>query len=435
VGDERGGDHAGEEEARPEETGCADGPGRADPGKGATSGQPVGVDECGSTTPIAGAGAGSATTPEAGAEAPSRRLSLAALRRAGAGRRPGRGSKGWRFLRLAAALALGLVGLLLVRPTLSSTPAPPEPWSLYLTTNGRFGHHRPSAHADWLLRMSIEPHRGCGQPTDVRGEFEVDGHLLHRPTFFALFVSGARLESARVGEDTDPEEVSAGESIRWRRLRTRHIKGTAASIKAGIEAATVVWGPIPQGRGFSYAPVVFFDLAVNASRGAGYSACYLTSPRLFDVAEGRRTYQSLSGEGMLFDELYESDRHLEYEQFDDGIVHMSVPGEPPDRSALDAGAVVRGDSLLLACGTELPRDPGLERSDRFYAARASAQQSSCGSVQTFRASGAADDLARRVFFGGILLSAALGLLLAPLVSAKLSGRRDPGTGDAPEADL
>jgi hypothetical protein len=106
------------------------------------------------------------------------------------------------------------------------------------------------------------------------------------------------------------------------------------------------------------------------------------------------------------------------------IVWMAVPHRVPDRSTLDAGARVRRNRVLVTCSGIVPTPIGEQRHDPYFYERTLQEESSCASVQTFRASDAADTLNLRIFVAGILVSAAIGILLEAFVTGKIDRATD-----------
>ena len=160
--------------------------------------------------------------------------------------------------------------------------------------------------------------------------------------------------------------------------------------------------------------VLLFRLYLDVTRSADYSACYMTSPALFGLS-GRRLWQTASIDGEAY---FRHRAKIAYPPLRDAIVRMSVPGRLPDRTVLDANASVRGDSLQLACTDRFPIARKRLEEDEYYYARALAEKPSCASVQTFRANDAGEDLNRRLFLAGFLLSAAFGMLLEALATGR-----------------
>jgi hypothetical protein len=284
-------------------------------------------------------------------------------------------------------LALG-IGYWLIFPTFSGTSEPPNPWGLWIGINAA----TPQNTASSSLELDIEPLHGCDRPSTVTGTMSWhrgDEPLSHIPTRLAFAVAGVRLLKA---EAEDPEtEV-------WRPIPVIY----APKISVG-EAVVPHWREELS---------VGLRLTLVSSHSAGYEACDVTSPALFEYQGGEEYFAPahIYGEGYLEDH---SGRGFNGTLLTEAVINMAVPHEMPDRTVLDAGAQVRRSFVLhLACNAP---DPARER----YPSQES-QQSSCASVQTFRAPDASDSLDRRVFFSGILISMAIGILLEAVLTGKLA---------------
>jgi hypothetical protein len=317
----------------------------------------------------------------------------------------------------AIAIVPAVGGFFLIRPVLGGAPAPPHTWGLYLTTDSLDRHPR-RAPADWLLKLRIKEPDHCGQPALAYGELEPDDatKLDHLPRFISLGVAGAVISSPQIGRVRVPGGTHS--ELRWRPMRLARFRhGYVATAK------------IPRGWHSEGEDRTFLRFSVAASGGAGYGSCYLTSPALFEYpGEDQRWYtaQSLTN---IYLRQRRLPRRLEYAPLTDAILYMSAAGKTPDRAATDAGALVRGDSLLLTCSGEVPDRPRRERADAFYYERILLGESSCASVQTFRASDAVESSNLRLFFAGVLLSAAVAMLLEAVVT----GRTGELASDAPLA--
>jgi hypothetical protein len=169
-------------------------------------------------------------------------------------------------------------------------------------------------------------------------------------------------------------------------------------------------------------PLVFFRLHLETSKAAGYSSCYLTSPALVEYPGLDEHWEHAANVGGIYF-IRQGRRHLDYGPVTDAFVNMKVPGQRPDRSELDGGGFVRGDSVQLTCAGEIPRGRVKTEEDAFYIQRTVARQPSCASIQTFRASDATEDLNRRLFLAGVVLSAAVAILLEALAIGKTSRSR------------
>lgn len=113
----------------------------------------------------------------------------------------------------------------------------------------------------------------------------------------------------------------------------------------------------------------------------------------------------------------------------DGIVNMSVSHEVPDRSALDSEAQVQDGAAVVTCNGYIPYAPKAYAHDPFYEERTLLDARSCGSVQTFRASDASDSIGVRIFLAGIVISAAIGMILEALITGRLDQAGEDGGDD------
>jgi hypothetical protein len=298
---------------------------------------------------------------------------------------------------------IGLValtgGYALAAPTFRSTPSPPEPWGLWVGANSQ-----PSAPRDgpgWLLELAIDAHNGCGGPVTATGSVSWAEWGNHRPkqdpTRLALGAAGVQILRVEV---RDPKSKT------WRIVSFAHQEDTY------IAEDTLTHG-LPEGEEAQ------FRLTFLGSRSAGYEACYLTSPALFDLPahEERELDTRFTAERYL-DEHHRRNGILG-DPLTDAIVRMSVLNQQPDRAALDAGAHVQHGEAVLTCTSISPETPPIYRSDPFYADRMLFGGSSCAGIQTFRSSDSSDSLNRRVFFAGIFISAAVGILLEVFLTGKL----------------
>ncbi len=227
-------------------------------------------------------------------------------------------------------LALAALGGWLVLPALRSNPEPPNPWGLWITTDARNKETYPSP-TSWLLKLSLKAEEGCERPVTARGELQVASpyKLARSPTIVALAVDNARVLGAEVKgiQQLRPRPVE-----RWRPMKVSQFRGTYVihgTLNGRLE------------RNLLSPRVLLFRLYLDVTRSAGYSACYMTSPALFGLS-GSRLWQSASDGGKAY---FRRRAKIAYPPLRDAIVQMSVPGQLPDRTVLDANAIVRGDSL------------------------------------------------------------------------------------------
>ncbi|MGN6557011.1 MAG: hypothetical protein ACTHLH_03250 [Solirubrobacterales bacterium] len=249
--------------------------------------------------------------------------------------------------------------------------------------------------------MSISTPKGCTEPAVARGELQADSasKLKRLPAFFALGVAGAEVMSAEIGRPLESGSPRK-DRFKWRPMDLRPFRH--------IYVANV---SIPKRWVARNGATIYFRLRVSAASQAGYGACYLTSPSLVEYPGADPRWNAAQSLLDIFLQNRGKWSQLEYAPLNDAILSMAVHGKLPDRSAIDAGALVRGDSLLLTCSGEIPDEPHRLEEDAFHYERVLVGESSCASVQTFRASDAADSLNLRLFFAGVLLSAAVGMLL------------------------
>jgi hypothetical protein len=319
--------------------------------------------------------------------------------------------RGWMAAALALAVLLGGLGAVLAAPSLRSPPAPAHPWALWIGTDARDkpAHALPAC---WLLRLWIGADEGCEEAAMVRGELQVSQayKLARSPRLLVLSIAGTRVHGAEVKGILN---LRPGPVPLWRPARTSPY-GDGFVIRAPLRSRIE--------RSLWVGRVLLFRFRVDASRAGGYGSCSISSPALFGMAGQQPLWYQASAVG---EALLRERAPVVQPVMDDAIVQMSVPGRIPDRSELDAGAKVRGRSLLLACDDGFAHfPPRAAREDDFFNMRTLVEQSSCGSVQTFKAHGASEDRERRLFFAGALVSAAVAILLAAVGAPGLWRRRE-----------
>jgi hypothetical protein len=294
----------------------------------------------------------------------------------------------------------------LLRPILMTTPSPPSPWGLWLSTDAESTRGQPDHEPDWLLVLRIEAPRGCSGPATVVGALqwrlkEVGvNYNVTPPTRLMLAVAGVRVLAV---EMSSPEPVGAyARHLKWQSVHVNHVEG-----------AYVAYNPYQAAE---------FRLKLKAASSAGYGECYVTSPTLIDaqhegVVEGEQeAWHNLSEYIPLYVQGHNLDENLETTLALDAVVRMSVPHLEPDRAALDAGAHVQQGSVILTCTTREP--PSSEATDdRYYDYLRHLGERFCASIQTFRARNTSAKLAVRNTIASVLV----GLVGSILVLA-LTGR-------------
>jgi hypothetical protein len=301
----------------------------------------------------------------------------------------------------------------LLRPILMTTPSPPSPWGLWLSTDAESTRGQPDHEPDWLLVLRIEAPRGCSGPATVVGALqwrlkEVGvNYNVTPPTRLMLAVAGVRVLAV---EMSSPEPVGAyARHLKWQSVHVNHVEGAYVAYNTVSNWAT------PD-------QAAEFRLKLKAASSAGYGECYVTSPTLIDaqhegVVEGEQeAWHNLSEYIPLYVQGHNLDENLETTLALDAVVRMSVPHLEPDRAALDAGAHVQQGSVILTCTTREP--PSSEATDdRYYDYLRHLGERFCASIQTFRARNTSAKLAVRNTIASVLV----GLVGSILVLA-LTGR-------------
>jgi hypothetical protein len=249
--------------------------------------------------------------------------------------------------------------------------------------------------------MAIHADEGCNGPVTATGYISWSEWEYHPPirdpTRLVLGVAGVRILRVEV---RDPK------SSIWRTVPFGQRDSTY--VAEGLIA------------GWSDSEEAAFRLTFLGSRTAGFDACYLTSPELFDF----RSSEAIALETRLSGETYLAEHHrgsgVGGDPLTDAIVTMSVQNQQPDRFVLDAGAHVRHGKAVLTCTDISPETPPIYRSHPFFGTLSLfSGESACGSIQIFRSSDASESLSRHVFFAGILISAAVGILLEVFLTGRL----------------
>jgi hypothetical protein len=208
-------------------------------------------------------------------------------------------------------------------------------------------------------------------------------------------------------------EVRDFKAARWRKVRIVPYHGVS-----------IVDSRIKGSSGYGE-PDVRFRLLLEALQPAGFETCSATSPAVLE-------YQ---GDAPAFEKATDAIAYLERRHsfglgrvnefpVSDGVVWMSVDGHQPDRGLLDASSRIQGNRILVTCTSTSATHPRIWRSDPFASYREAIEESSCGSVQTFKIAGAAEDLNERIFFAGILISAGVALLLEALITGQTKSQGD-----------
>ncbi|MFL5832684.1 MAG: hypothetical protein ACJ76B_01710 [Solirubrobacterales bacterium] len=171
---------------------------------------------------------------------------------------------------------------------------------------------------------------------------------------------------------------------------------------------------------------VRFRLSLDAASSAGFEACSTTSPAVLEYQGGEPEFERATNAiTYLYDHHLYGTGEVEAFNVDDALVWMSVKDHQPDRGLLDHGSRVVAGRVLVTCSSTSPIASSGPREDPFASFRQALEESSCGSVQTFRRAGAAETLNERIFFAGILISAGVALLFEALLMGKTAswGRR------------
>jgi hypothetical protein len=307
----------------------------------------------------------------------------------------------WAAIGIAALVA----GYLLAAPSFQPAPNPPEPWGLWIATNGT----SMGPYLGKLIELKLDGSQNCNAPVNVTGNLQwtrslsAHGKLvpLRAPTTLVLGISEARVLTG---------EMSVEGAEGWHPM---HV--------ARFHNVYILEGRAP--RWNKEHSTVKLHLMVDASRSAGYGACYITSPALLEY-EGPEPAFEVASQAAVYVQSNKALAHTKVHEWlpTDAIVWLNVAHREPDRAALDAHGQVRRGNVLVTC-TEADEAPkGQAARDPYYYWRSLVGESSCASVQTFRATDTTETLELRVFLAGILVSAGIGILLEALVTGRVETR-------------
>jgi hypothetical protein len=318
----------------------------------------------------------------------------------------------------AVSLVLLAAGLFLIRPLLSDKPAPIHSWGLVVGTASK-------RNPGWkgfstFLRMYNTAKHGCEAPVRAEGVLEWAPGIHARysygqlaPERVAFGVAGVRVVGGEVHAPGDPG---------WVELKIRHVD-------PGPYESTLLYSPllppfpyhIPPGSVGTGPGTIRFRLYVDGAQSSGYGSCELANPVLIEHP-GEETS---AREGVFDLEIHRLPGEVAHERvINEAIVWSSVPGKRPDPSTIGSNAQVRNGRVLIGCTEGIGGGSFKEPTNIYEGQRAFYERSTCGGVNRFEALGSEDVLTRNAFFGGILISAALGLLLEVAVTGA-TGRRKP----------
>lgn len=305
--------------------------------------------------------------------------------------------------------ALGVLflvgGFLLASPTFEHAPSAPRPWGLWIGTNGTYA---PSRAVGRLLELRFEARGGCGGPVTATGKLRWDPSEHPWATRHSIAdLIPSRLVLGVAGVTVLRAEVRDFRAARWRKVQIEP-----------YHEMSIVDSRIQGSSGYGE-PDVRFRVLLDALQPAGFEACSAASPAVLE-------YQ---GDDLAFEKATDAIAYLEHRHsyglgrvkefpVSDGVVWMSVEGHQPDRGLLDASSRIQGNRILVTCTSTAATHPRIWRNDPFAPYREAIEESSCGSVQTFKVAGAAEDLNERIFFAGILISAGVALLLEALITGQ-----------------
>jgi hypothetical protein len=326
---------------------------------------------------------------------------------------------------------VGIVALacsyLLVKPTFTPTPSPPQPWGLWISTDTEATGERPTAEPDWLLTLKIEAPTNCNEPATVIGSLEwkpkevTDVIDIKEPKRLLIAIAGVRVLHAEVDRIASIDPASPRE-LAWRAQPLLRQEGEYL-----LQSPVTHW-TVSQ-------VTAKFRLKLMAARSAGFDSCYVASPAVASIGEGvggsEQAWTNVGENVTSYVEAHHLSDNLERPLALDAVVQMSVPHEEPDRAALDAGAHVQRKRAILACTTH-ERAPPREIEDQYYDYLTHLTERFCSSVQTFRASNASVKLIERGFLSAILVAGSVTLLLQALMGNSIIPPPErPGSRRAP----
>ena len=307
----------------------------------------------------------------------------------------------------ALALVLLTAGLYLIRPLLSEKPQPLHPWGLEI---GTASMKNPGFKGfSTFLRMYVTAKHGCDNPVRAEGLLEWAPAIHAKYSYEQL--TPRRIAFGVAGADVVGGEIRRPDGPGWIDLKTRRID-------PGRYESTLLYSPrlppmrqhVPRGTISSGLAGFRFRLYIDSAQSSGYGSCELADPVLVEHP-GEDAVTSEARSAIIDLEIHRLPGEVAHERvIDEAVVWSAVPSKHPDPSTLGSNAQVRNGRALSGC-TETLNGGGLPRIDIYQGQRAFYERSTCGGVYRFEAPGSEDTLTRNAFFGGILISTALGLLL------------------------
>lgn len=317
----------------------------------------------------------------------------------------------------AIALVPLLAGLYLIRPLLSEKPPPLHPWGLTIATASE---KDPGIKGfSTFLRLYVTAKHGCGNPARAEGELEWAPRIYSKYSYAQL--SPRRIAFGVAGADVVGGEIRRLDGPGWLDLKIRHLEPPFEGTLLYSPRLPPFGRHIPRGDISTGLGAFRFRLFVHGVQPSGYGSCELANPVLIEhPGESAVMAEAGTATGDLeFDRLPGEVAHDRV--IDDAVVWSSIPGKRPDPSTLGSNAQVRNGRVLAGCTEQLSGK--FSNIDIYRGQRAFYERSTCGGVNRFEAFGSQDTLTRNAFFGGILISAALGLLLEVVVTGATGRRR------------
>ncbi len=311
---------------------------------------------------------------------------------------------------VTGALAL-IGGFLLVAPSFERASDPSQPWGLWIGTDGTYA---PSPAVGRLLLLEIEAKHGCEGPVTVKGQMEwspsdqwVSRHSPDEliPSRLVLGIAGVKVLRG---------EVRDFRKHRWRRVSITPFEGISI-LDSRVDGSSLGLADVR------------FRLSLDEVSSAGFEACSTTSPAVLEYQGGEPEFERATNAiTYLYEHHISGAGDVEAFNVDDALVWMSVKDHQPDRGLLDHGSRVVAGRVLVTCTSTSPIVSSFgSGGDPFASFRQSLEESSCGSVQTFRRAGAVETLNEHIFFAGILISAGVALLFEALLMGETVPRRGP----------